>query len=200
VPSVYERVLGDAVGDLDPTLRSYFCELPPGGVGHGAGVYDVAGSRYRWLRPVLTWLAWRQVLFPEYGRGIPFTVENRGDRTAVRTFAFPGRTRVMADAMSVVDGVLHDRLGRRGGLEVAFALSVVDGELHMRSGRQWLRLGPLRVRMPGLVRVSLTESGRDGGQHVDVRMTAPVLGEVFRYAGSFTYTVSSSGPSPAPRP
>jgi hypothetical protein len=129
------------------------------------------------------------VLFPEYGRGIPFTVENRGDRTAVRTFAFPGRTRVMADAMSVVDGVLHDRLGRRGGLEVAFALSVVDGELHMRSGRQWLRLGPLRVRMPGLVRVSLTESGRDGGQHVDVRMTAPVLGEVFRYAGSFTYTL-----------
>jgi hypothetical protein len=189
VPSVYERVLGDAVDDLDAGLRTYFGELPPGSVGRGEGVYEVAGSRHRWLRPVLTWLAWRQVLFPEYGRGIPFTVENRGDRTAVRTFLFPRRTRVMVDAMSVVDGVLHDRLGRRGGLEVALALSVVDGGLRMRSGRQWLRLGPLRFRIPGLVRVELAETARAGTQHVDVRMTAPVLGEVFRYAGTFTYTL-----------
>jgi hypothetical protein len=118
----------------------------------------------------------------------------------VRTFVFPRRTRVMVDAMSVVDGALHDRLGRRGGLEVAFALSVVDGGMRMRSGRQWLRLGPVRFRIPGLVRVQLAETARGDWQHVDVRMTAPVLGEVFRYAGSFTYSISSSGPATAPRP
>lgn len=200
MPSVYERVLGERVADLDPHLRAYFGEIPDGAVGRGEGVYEVAGSRQRWLRPALAWLATRQVLFPELGRGIPFTVENRGDRTARRTFAFPGRERVMVDAMSVVDGVLHDRLGRRGGLEVEFALSVADGGLRMRSGRQWLHLGPLRLRMPGLVRVTLAESARDGIQHVDVLMTAPVLGEVFRYAGTFTYAVSSSDRSSGPRP
>lgn len=189
MPSVYEHVLGASVSRLDPGLRAYFGELPPGTVGRGTGVYDVAGSRHRWLRPALAWLATRHVLFPEFGRGIPFTVENRGDRTALRSFEFPGRTRVMVDAMSVVDGALHDRLGRRGGLEVELVLSVAGGGLHMRSGRQWLHVGPLRVRMPGLVRVTLAETARDGLQHVDVRMTAPVLGEVFRYAGSFSYAV-----------
>jgi hypothetical protein len=187
VPSVYERVLGDRMAQLDPVLQRYFGELPPGGVGRGEGVYEIAGSRLRWARPVLAWLAWRQVLFPEFGRGIPFTVENRGDRTAHRTFAFSRVTRVMVDEMSVVDGALHDRLGRRGGLEVELLLDVADGGLRMRSRRQWLHLGPLRVRMPGLVRVTLTESAAGDRQRVDVRMTAPVLGEVFRYVGEFTY-------------
>jgi hypothetical protein len=202
VASVYERVLGDRVRDLDPGLQAYFGELPAGTQGRGVGTYDVAGSRHRWLAPALAWLAWRRVLFPEYGHGIPFEVVNtpRGDGlTARRSFDFPVRTRVMVDAMSVVDGALHDRLGRRGGLEVELALDVVDGGLRMRSRRQWLHLGPLRVRMPGLVRVTLSETAEGGRQRVDVRMTAPLLGQVFRYAGTFVYTVSTSDPSTAPR-
>jgi hypothetical protein len=189
---VYQRVLGSRFDDLDPGLRAYFGELPEGAVGHGAGVYEVAGSRQRWLSPLLAWLASREVLFPEYGHGIPFTVENRTDGSllrAQRTFDFPGRTRVMVDAMAVVDGALRDRVGRRGGLEVELLLDVVDGGLRMRSGRQWLHLGPVRVRMPGLVRVMLSETVDADRQHVDVRMTAPLLGEVFRYAGAFTYAV-----------
>ena len=191
--SVYERVLGGRMSELDPGLRAYFGEIPSGQAGHGSGTYTVAGSRHRWLAPALAWLAARQVLFPEYGHDIPFAVVNTpdGDRlTARRTFEFPRRTRVMVDAMTVVDGTLHDRLGRRGGLEVELALDVVDGGLRMRSARQWLHLGPLRVRMPGLVRVTLAETAGEGRQHVDVRMTAPVLGEVFRYAGTFTYALA----------
>jgi hypothetical protein len=190
--SVYQRVLGSRFDALDAGLRAYFGELPPGAVGRGSGTYEVAGSRYRWLAPGLAWLATREVLFPEYGHGIPFTVENRADGDAVRarrTFAFPRVTRVMVDEMTVVDGVLHDRLGRRGGLEVELLLDVVDGGLRMRSGRQWLHVGPLRMRLPALVRVTLAESAQPAGQHVDVRLTAPLLGEVFRYAGSFTYSV-----------
>jgi hypothetical protein len=197
-PSVYERVLGERFGDLDPGLRAYFGS-PPGTVGTGVGVYEIAGSRHHWLRPVLAWLAWRRMLFPEFGHDIPFTIVNTtnadGSLSARREFGFPRVTRVMEDTMSVVDGALHDRLGRRRGLEVEFALAVVDGGLRMRSRRQWLRLGGVRLRMPGLVRVTLAESagGRPGAetQRVDVRMTAPVLGEVFRYAGRFTYSAAS---------
>jgi len=194
VPSVYERVLGDRIEQLDPQLRRYFSAPPAGAVGRGAGVYEVAGSRHRWLWPAFAWLAWRRVLFPELGHGIPFTIVNTthsdGTLSARREFAFPGRTRVMVDTMDVVDGAVHDRLGRRGGLEVEFALDVVEGGLHMRSRRQWLHLGPARFRMPGLVRVTLSETAAGGGtQRVDVRMTAPLLGEVFRYAGRFEYDV-----------
>jgi len=192
VTSVYERVLGERIGELDPGLRAYFADLPSGAHGNGVGTYDVAGSRHRWLAPALAWLARRQVLFPEFGHDIPFEVVNtpRGDAlTARRTFSFPDRTRTMVDSMTVVDGALRDRLGRRGGLEVELLLDVVDAGLRMRSRRQWLHLGPIRVRMPGLVRVTLAETVQDGRQHVDVRITAPVLGEIFRYAGTFTYTV-----------
>jgi hypothetical protein len=196
MPSVYERVLGPRMAELDPSLRRYFSLPPDGQVGAGSGVYEVAGSRHRWLWPVWAWLGWRRVLFPEFGRGIPFTVVNTPDADgslgAIRTFAFPPRTRTMVDRMSVVDGRLRDRLGRRGGLEVELLLDVTpSGALHMSSARQWLRLGPLRLRMPGLVRVELTESSDPAGQRVDVRMTAPVLGEVFRYAGTFTYDYTS---------
>lgn len=197
--SVYERVLGARMAELDPSLRAYFSLPPADHEGQGSGVYAVAGSRQRWLLPLWAWLGWRRVLFPEFGRGIPFTVVNTPDADgslgARRTFAFPGRTRVMVDRMSVVDGTLHDRLGRRGGLEVELLLDIVEGSLRMRSRRQWLHLGPLRVRMPGAVRVDLTESAHPAGQHVDVRMTAPVLGDVFRYAGTFTYRYVTGLPS-----
>lgn len=195
---MYEQVLGERIAELAPGLRAYFGELPPGAHGHGTGVYEVAGSRHRWLAPGLAWLAARQVLFPDYARDVPFEVRNTPHGEALRarrTFVFPRRTRVMVDEMRVVDGALRDRLGRRGGLEVELLLDVVDAGLRMRSARQWLHLGPVRLRIPGLVRVTLAETVRGAGQHVDVRMTAPVLGEVFRYAGSFTYTVAAGPPS-----
>ena len=146
VPSVYERVLGETARAARSACCAGTSASPPGAVGRGAGVYEIAGSRHRWLRPVLAWMAWRRVLFPEFGRDIPFTIVNTthadGTLSARREFAFPRVTRVMEDTMSVVDGALHDRLGRRGGLEVEFALEVVDGGLRMRSRRQWLHLGP----------------------------------------------------------
>ena len=191
--SVYQRVLAERFAELDPRLRAYFGRPPAGSVGVGVGRYEVAGSRHRWLRPVFAFLAWRRVLFPEYGHDIPFRVVNTtaadGALSAERTFEFGTRTRVMQDRMTVVDGALHDRLGRRGGLEVELDLTVVDGVLRMPSRRQWLRAGPLRIRIPGIVRVRLEERSTGARQRVDVRLTAPVLGEVFRYAGEFDYRV-----------
>ncbi|WBU37750.1 DUF4166 domain-containing protein [Homoserinibacter sp. YIM 151385] len=192
--SVTQRVLGARFAQLDPRLLAYFSAPPEGCVGHGTGVYEEAGSRVRWLRPLWSWLAWRGVLFPELGRDIPFTTTNTPDGDGLRarrTFEFPGRSRVMLDRMSVVDGELHDRLGRRGGLEVRLALHVVDGGMRMRSERLWLRLGPLRLPLPPLAVVELDERiGPAGRQRVDLRMRAPLLGEVFRYTGSFDYRIA----------
>lgn len=196
--SVYQRVLGDRFDMLDPQLQSYFGPLPRDRVGVGRGTYDVAGSRWRIFRPVLAWLAWRHVLFPEYGRRVPFTVANDSDASgtlsARREFHFPRRVRVMEDTMTVRDGVLVDRLGKRRGLEVDLQLSVRGGGLRMTSTRLGLRIAGRRVPLPRVVSVSLSERSdpvHPGRQLVDVVLAAPLLGEVFRYAGSFTYRLET---------
>ena len=196
--SVYQRVLEDDFARLAPELRDYFSAPPAGSVGRGHGVYEVAGSRQRWLAPVFALLAWRRILFPELGHDVPFTVTNipgPGDGlSSRREFHFPGRDRVMHDTMHVVDGRLHDFLGRRGGLEVRLAVTVGSGgALRMLSDRAWLHLRGLRLPLPALLsaRVDLDERWVDGHQRVDVRMRHPLLGEIFRYTGTFTYRYES---------
>jgi hypothetical protein len=187
--SVYERILGTELDALKPELQVYFSGHP--GVGVGSGVFEVAGSRRRILRPVLAYLAWRRILFPEYARNVPFEIRNTpladGGLDAVRTFHLPGRDRPLEDTMRVVDGALHDFLGRRRGLEVRMRLTIADGLLQMRSERLWLHLGPLRIPLPRVASVTVDESWSDGAQHVDVRLRSPLIGEWFRYAGSFAY-------------
>lgn len=187
--SVYRRVLGAELDQLAPELRPYFDGGPL--VGTGSGVFDVAGSPLRILKPVLAFMAWQRILFPEYARDVPFDVVNTptadGGLGAVRTFHFSGRDRALQDEMRVVDGRLHDFLGRRGGFEVRMVLTVTDGRMQLRSDHQWLHLAGLRLRIPALATVTVDESWADGRQHVDVRLHTPLLGDWFRYAGHFTY-------------
>jgi hypothetical protein len=189
--SVYQRVLGDEFDRLAPELRAYFSAPPADSVGRGHGVYEVAGSHKRWLAPLFAFLAWRRILFPELGYGVPFTVTNipgPGEGlSSRREFHLPGRERQMHDTMHVVDGSLHDFLGRRGGLEVRLRPTVGDdGSLHLRA---------LRVPLPALLsaRVLLDESWVDGRQRVDVRMQHPLFGEIFRYCGAFDYHYETLG-------
>jgi hypothetical protein len=187
--SVYERVLGADIDLLAPELRRYFI----GGhdVGVGKGVFDIAGCRRRVMRPLLAYLARQRILFPEYARDVPFEIVNSptadGDLDAIRTFHLPGKDRPLEDTMRVVDGRLHDFMGKKRGFEVRMALTIVDGCLNMRSDRQWVRMLGLRLRIPQLATVTVSESWADDRQRVDVRLRSPLLGEWFRYAGSFTY-------------
>jgi hypothetical protein len=187
--SVYQRVLGSELKGLAAELQTYFAGH--GGIGIGQGVFEVAGSPRRFLRPVLAFLGWRRILFPEFACDVPFEITNTptpdGGLAAVRTFHFAGRDRPLEDTMRVVDGALHDFLGKRRGFEVRMQLTVADGLLQMRSNRQWLHLGRARIPLPPFATVTVSESWSDGRQHVDVRLRSPVLGEWFRYAGSFSY-------------
>jgi hypothetical protein len=187
--SVYQRVLGSDVEQLGPELRTYFGDGAR--VGIGSGVFEVAGSTRAVLRPVLAFLGWRRVLFADYGRDVPFDIVNTptpdGALDAVRTFHFPARDRPLEDTMRVVNGELHDYLGKRRGFEVLLALTITDGRLSMRSSRLWLHLGGARIPLPRVATVTVDESWSDGKQHVDVRLRSPILGEWFRYAGSFNY-------------
>ncbi len=187
--SVYERVLGSEIELLVPELRHYF----GGGdhVGMGSGVFEVAGCRVPILRPLLAYLARQRILFPEFARDVPFDIVNSpredGSLDAIRTFHLPGRDRPLEDTMRVIGGHLHDFMGRSRGFEVRLAVTIEDGFLQMRSDRQWMRVFGVRIRIPQLAKVTVSESWADGRQHVDVRLRTPLLGDWFRYAGSFRY-------------
>ena len=137
--------------------------------------------------------AGRRILFPEYAHDVPFRIANTpapdGTLSAVRTFEFPERTRTMEDTMTVVDGQLVDRLGRRRGLEVTVRLDVVAGALQMTSTRLAILAGRARVPLPPVATMRLVERTDGSQQRVEVRITAPVIGEVFRYAGAFAYAI-----------
>jgi hypothetical protein len=190
--TVYERVLGADLERLPETVRAGLTARA-GGVGEG--VFAFAGSTRRLLRPLLWMMARQRILFPESGTDVPFRIVNTptadGGVHAVRTFRFPSGDRVLEDTLHVVDGHLHDVMGRRGGFEVRMTLSVEGERLVMRSERQWLRRGPFRTRLPQFARVTVVESvaapAERRRRHIDVRLRSPLLGEWFRYAGDFDY-------------
>jgi hypothetical protein len=196
--SVYERVLGTTFASLDPGLRRYFGSIPRGFVGFGSGTYRSAGLRARALRPLFALLGRWGIAFAEFGEDVPFTIRNvehpDGSRGAVRTFEFFRATRTMSDVMRVERGRIVDRLGLNGVLEVEFDAHVSGGRLRMESSLLAARLFGLRLPLPRIVRVVLVEETQAGGtQSVDVRMRAPVLGDIYGYSGTFTYELRPDG-------
>ena len=192
---MYERAVGPGIRSLPPVLRRYFGPVPEGHVGVGEGVYEIVGSRYRRTAgALLRWSARHDVLFPESGRDIPFVVENRaaadGTLRGTRWFGFPRATRVMRDTMHVDGGEIVQRLGRRGGLEVRLAPCASTEGMLLRSRRLAWRIRGLRVPLPRIAGVEVREmEDGNGRQRVDVRLRMPLLGEVFRYSGTFVYRI-----------
>lgn len=200
--SVYERVLGARFRDLHPALRDYFGPLPPGMTGVGRGTFTVAGLRRPVLRPVFAVLASLRILFPEHERDVAFTVVNvadpRGALHGMRYFHLRRRTRVMRDSMTTRGDRIVDRIGVGGLLEATFTLTVDGGGLRMRSERLAVRLGRLRLPLPRFATVTIDEAWRDERQHVTLLLRMPLLGDVFGYTGSFTYTAPVASPARTP--
>lgn len=200
--AVYRRALGDDFPKLDPVLQRYFGPVPVGAVGRGTGTFSFVGPVHPLLlRVPLLLLARRRILFPEQGRNIPFSVENRptpdGGLVGIRRFHFPHRTRIMQDVMRAgPERTIIERLGRNGELEVELTAEAVDGGLRLRSGSLALRVRGLRVPIPPFASVTVSEDADPAdpdGQLVDVRLATLLLGEVFRYTGRFHYRIEHDG-------
>jgi hypothetical protein len=199
--SPYELVLGDELNALHPRLQEYFRAIPVGSHGYGTGEFVRVGTPKRWLWPALWLLGRRGIVFAVWERNVPFTVINRPRLDAIgqvsveasRRFEFGSGPRTMTDAITAGDSGLVDHLGNRRSVTVALIAEVSSGELHLRSSGVTISLGRLRVRLPSGIspRVSLVERFDDaaGCQRVSLTMTAPILGRLYEYAGSFRYTI-----------
>ncbi|WP_224268882.1 DUF4166 domain-containing protein [Haloprofundus salinisoli] len=196
---VYERALGDEANDLHPKLRErYTLDADDGALCVGRGEMDI--SRGTHVLPALYAMASQDLLFPEGGHGVPFTVKTVGFRddagdealATVREFSF-GRRRRRFDSLTVWDEDnerLLDFLGTDGLLVSELLPSVEAGALVVGSGRQWVRRDERYVRLPGLLAANVEVRDRyddaDERYHVDAVVENVLAGHVLSYRGSFT--------------
>ena len=198
--SIYQRALGADFSRLHPQIQRRFGfssvdELAAVGRGRMDRVWH--GRPY--TLPFLYVGTWRRIMFPEYGRDVPFTIENYAYRdplgretvTWLRTF----RTRRVRrfDAYMIYSEKrrrIVDYLGSHQHLAVDIELSVDErGGLHLRSGEQRFYEGRVAFRFPLVFSgvADVHEWYDDDAQEfrIDVNVSNPRWGFLFGYLGRF---------------
>ncbi|WP_392674876.1 DUF4166 domain-containing protein [Streptomyces sp. LN785] len=200
--SIFQRALGADFDRLHPQMRRRFSVgIDSGEACIGRGTMDRIWHGRGLVRPFLALGGSRNVLLPQAGRDVPFTIENfpyldsygRETVTFVRTFAFPRRDRRF-DATMVFSherDCVVDYLGTHQHLATDLHF-VVDawGALVIRSGAHRFREGPLDARVPDLIAgdAVVREWYDDIARRfrIQVSVTNRRFGRLFGYGGSFT--------------
>lgn len=211
--SIFERAMGTEFARLHPMLQRRF------GVGLDAG-YACVGrgtmARIRrgpwWTVPFLQFGRLRNILVPEVGEQVPFTVENypyrdelgRETVTFVREYDIRGRMRRFDATMifSSARGIVVDYLGTHQHLAVDLTLAVGgDGSLHLTSGAQRFYEGLVGFRFPMAFsgRADLRESYDDeaGVFRIRLEVRNRLFGFLFGYEGEFTCEFPPATDAPA---
>jgi len=211
VTSIFRAAMGDDFARLHPMLQRRF------GVGLQAGYACVGrGTMTRisrgpwWTVPFLQIGRLRNILVPDVGENVPFTVENypyrdalgRETVTFVREYDIRGRSRRFDATMILVAGRIVDYLGTHQHLAVDLDLAAEpDGSLHLTSHAQRFYAGPVGFRFPMLFsgRADLRESFDDAAGVFRIRLEVRnrVFGFLFGYDGEFTCDFPSATDAPA---
>lgn len=210
--SIFEQALGEDFARLSPMMRKRF------GVGLDAG-YACVGtgvmSRIRrgpwWVVPFLHIGKLRNILIPDVGENVPFTIENypyrdpfgRETVTFVREYRVGRRPSRFDATMILNDGRVLDYLGTHQHLAVDLALRVgSDGSLHLESGAQRFYEGRfVGFRFPMLFsgHASLHEwfDEKSNVYRIELEVRNPVFGFLFGYAGQFRCEFPGASDAPA---
>ena len=196
---VYEHALGDSASDLHPAVRERYGIGPDDPtVCVGRGTMDI--TRGTLALPALYAMTRQNMLFPESGEDVPFTVTTAGYRTDTghevltthREFEFPNKRRRF-DSLTVWDAAnerLLDFLGTGARIASELHPRVEGGALVVEGGRQWLRVGARYVPLPGPLGVRVVVSDRydddDEQYHVNAVVESPLAGHILGYSGTFT--------------
>lgn len=212
--SIYADVLGDDFQRLHPKIQERFGFDSRSGVrAIGRGVMDRVWHGKFYTIPFLMVGTWRNIMFPDQGENVPFTIENwayvdtlgRETVTELRTFQI-GRERRF-DAYMVRDpgrNQVVDYLGTHQHLAVDLHLSVAEnGGLRIESGEQRFYEGPIAFKFPlffsGRACVFVWFDDSDGKYYIEVEVRNDFWGTLFGYCGSFDIEWTEVDPTNIPQ-
>jgi len=201
--SIYQQALGSDFEKLHPKIQERFGFNSEDGIASiGSGVMDEIWRGRFYTVPFLYVGTWRRIMFPEYGKNIPFTIENYAYRdsfgretvTWVRTFE--SRKRRRFDAYMIYSesrGRIVDYLGSHQHLAVDLDVSVDErGGMCIRSGAQRFYEGWISFSFPlffsGTAEVCEWYDDEAEKFRIQVEVTNRRWGRLFGYHGSFDVT------------
>src|SRR5260370_37855826 len=197
---IYGRVLGSDFARLPPEIQRRFGFSSKGKIASiGTGVMEELWHGPLYTLPFLYVGAFRRIMFPESGRGVPFQIVNysyldslgRETVTWIRTF-HTKRTRRF-DAYMIYSEqrqCIVDYLGTHQHLAVDLDLSVApNGGLRLRSGAQRFYEGPVAFTFPmlfsGVADVCEWYDETDRFFRIEVVVKNRTWGRLFGYQGHF---------------
>jgi hypothetical protein len=198
--SIYQRVLGDDFQKLHPQIQRRFgfdSTDHLASIGHG--IMDEVWYGPPYTLPFLYIGTWRNIMFPEKGQNVPFTIHNyafvdpygRETVSWVRTFDLSKTRRFDAYMIySEVRDCIVDYLGNHEHLAVDIHMSVDDrGGICIRSGQQRFYEGILGFRFPmlfsGIANVCEWYDDETEKFCIEVTVHNKIWGKLFGYRGTF---------------
>ena len=213
MPSIYQRALGSDFEKLHPKIQQRFGFNSKDGIASvGSGVMEEIWRGKFYTVPFLYLGTWRRIMFPEFGRNIPFKIENYAYRdgferetvTWIRTFETHKHRRFDAYMMySETRGCVVDYLGSHQHLAVDLELTADErGGVRIRSGAQRFYEGVIAFSFPmlfsGIAEVCEWYNEDNEKFGIQVKVTNRTWGRLFGYRGSFDVTWEQVGPDEIP--
>jgi len=191
--SLMQCALGDDWDKLPPALQAHYRF----GTTTDTGSMDIEYPRF--MQPCLSLLRLVGALVNHRGRQVSTVVEKHvaGERQYWRrTITYASGKVIYFNSFWVSAGgnQVIEFVNPLLGLQMA--AHVVDARLHYRGIRFVVKLGPLLLPIPEwllLGHTTIVEEAVDESHFaMDFRLTHPLLGQVFRYAGQFKAVSSES--------
>ena len=215
--SIYQEVLGDDFERLHPKIQQRFgFSSLDRRAAIGRGVMERLWHGPFYTLPFLYVGTWRNIMFPEQGRDVPFKIENWSYRdgfgretvTWLRTFETRRRRRFDAYMIhSRERNRIVDYLGTHQHLAVDLDLAVAEnGGMRLRSGEQRFYEGPIAFRFPlffsGVANVCEWFDDESERFQIEVKVSNRLWGPLFGYRGSFDveWLDTPEGPPDSVRP
>ncbi|AHM61568.1 hypothetical protein D770_16570 [Flammeovirgaceae bacterium 311] len=199
--SIYQKVLGEDFSKLHPKIQKRFGFSSENKIASvGIGIMEEVWLGKFYTLPFLYIGTWRNIMFPQRGRNVPFTIENyayqdsfgRETVTWVRSYQFPLNKRRFDATMiySKQRQRIIDYLGTHQHLAVDIHLEVAqNGGLRLISGDQRFYEGLLGFRFPmlfsGYADVCEWYDDAEEKYKISVSVSNKAWGRLFGYRGSF---------------
>jgi hypothetical protein len=212
--SIYATVLGEDFQRLHPKIQERFgFDSKSRKRAVGRGIMDRVWHGKFFTTPFLMVGSWRNIMFPEKGENVPFTIENwayvdtlgRETVTELRTFKL-GRERRF-DAYMVRDPVRNqvvDYMGTHQHLAVDLHLRVAEnGGLRIESGEQRFYEGRIAFKFPmffsGKACVYVWFDEAISRYRIECEVKNEFWGPLFGFAGTFDVEWEEVDPANIPR-